>query len=317
MDARQRSLFLEHCYESTGPLDVWLGGVTRTLAPLIAEREGLMVNGGAMGAKPSIASACGTAESLLGKLDSYDATPADIMEKAYRPFTVTLLSNQFADVPLRLEDPYVRDSLFLRELQFTDAIGMMASVGMHRFVVTVPLRAGHTRSHQEPGLRQMRRHLQSGIRGVLQGTSCQGDIVADREGRILSASRGASDSMKEIFKAAAVAHDAERRGKVPAPDAERVWQELWKGGWALDEFSDSDGKRMLLLRKDPSNANAHRLDASEQRALTQLARGAAYKVIASDLGIAVSTASEIVERALRKLGFKSRVDFIGHFAQQT
>jgi DNA-binding NarL/FixJ family response regulator len=76
------------------------------------------------------------------------------------------------------------------------------------------------------------------------------------------------------------------------------------------EAVDTDGKRMLLLPRDPGNPNATALSVRERRALALLAQGASYKGIAAELGTGVSTASEVAARGLRKLGFATRVDFV-------
>jgi DNA-binding CsgD family transcriptional regulator len=150
---------------------------------------------------------------------------------------------------------------------------------------------------------------------VVGGAPSADDVVADAGGRLLRLGAGAEwldGETRELFRAGARAHDTDRRGAPSNDDAERVWRELWRGGWAVVETLDGDGKRLLLLRRDPSNPRAHALDAREQRALHLLARGATYKHVALDLGIGLSTASGVVAKALHKLGFKSRVDFLSH-----
>ena len=143
------------------------------------------------------------------------------------------------------------------------------------------------------------------------------DIVADASGRHLqSGLESLGKEARDLFRAAARAHDAERHPMLPDADADRVWRELWRGGWAVVDAVETDDKRMLLLHRDPSDANATALDAREQRALQQIARGATYKTVAFDLGVAVSTASGIVARALRTIGFGSRVDFVRHMGER-
>ena len=143
------------------------------------------------------------------------------------------------------------------------------------------------------------------------------DIVADASGRHLhSGLETLGKDARDLFRAAARAHDAERRSALPDADADRVWRELWRGGWTVVDAADTDSKRMLLLHRDPSNANATTLNVREQRALQQIARGATYKTVAFDLGVAVSTASGIVARALRKIGFRSRVDFVRQMGER-
>jgi DNA-binding NarL/FixJ family response regulator len=137
-----------------------------------------------------------------------------------------------------------------------------------------------------------------------------GDLVADRSGRLLHDGGSRIDpEARRLLKAAALAQDVERRGKMD-PDADRVWRELWRGGWALVETVDTDDKRLLLLRKDPSCPHANALNPRERRAIRALGAGLGYKAIALELGIGVSTAGELVASALAKLGLASRAELV-------
>jgi DNA-binding CsgD family transcriptional regulator len=313
MSASQRARFLERCYDTTASIDEWVDGVTTTLAPLIADRDGLMINGGRSNRVPELASAVGPAERLLYfQREAHEAAPHDYLKRAYRPFLVKLLSEQFGGEQELWRETSTRSIFQFFEFGIVDAIGLMLREEHYRIVVSVPLRRRHGRSSREPQLRQMRRHLQSGFMAALRHAPQRDDIVLDPIGRVLHAGQPLEGvEARGLLRAAAKAHATERRGAATDPDAERIWRELWEGGWALVESIDTDGKRMLLLRRDPSNARARRLDPYERFALASLARGDAYKVIASELGVALSTASAIVGRGLRKLGFKSRTDFIG------
>jgi DNA-binding CsgD family transcriptional regulator len=239
----------------------------------------------------------------------HEEASKDFLERVYRPFSVTLVSRQFGGLNRLWQLPEIRNTY--RGSGFEDVIGLMARDGRQTAVASIPLAPSHARSHREPLLRQMRRHLQAGFMNLQQRSLRIGELVCDGGGRILDARGRPPDSLsRELLVAAVRAHDAERRGMVPDADAERVWSELWAGGWALLDSVDSDGKRLLLLRRDPSNPRSRALDARERLALDLVARGAAYKVVASELGTSLSTASEVTERAIRKLGFKSRADFV-------
>jgi DNA-binding CsgD family transcriptional regulator len=155
-------------------------------------------------------------------------------------------------------------------------------------------------------LHRVRRHLVCAM--MARRAVSDADLVAAPDGRIIHAPRDATPELRALLALAARAHDAERRGREAEPDAERVWEELWAGGWALVDTIDTDGKRLLLLRREPGVP--HALSPRERQALELLARGASHKRIALELGVASSTESEIATRALEKLGFRSRMEFL-------
>jgi DNA-binding CsgD family transcriptional regulator len=305
--------FLERCYDQRAPLDAWIAGLAAAAAPIIAPREGIMAAGGAPPYAPRASYATGRAEWLLPAYErGFAIAPRAFIQQAFRPFRVARLTGHLG-VRSLLEHPFTRE--ICGPAGLVDAIGLMARDGPASATLSIPLRAGEARSDREPGLRRVQRHLQSAFMGVVGSAPSADDVVADAGGRLLRSGAGAEwldGETRELFRAAARAHDADRRGAASDADADRVWRELWRGGWAVVETLDGNGKRLLLLRRDPSNPRAHALDAREQRALHLLARGATYKHVALDLGIGLSTASGVVAKALRKLGFKSRVDFLSH-----
>jgi DNA-binding CsgD family transcriptional regulator len=285
-----------------------------SLASIVSPREGIIVSGGTFPKRPAAAAACGRAERILPRLPLHDTTPPGFNERAYRPFLVQRLSRQFGVRSMMEVPPY---RAVVGGLGFDDAVGMMARDGTFGVVATIPLAPGETRSHHDPLLYRIRRHIQSGLMSVLRRAPTTDDIVIDRGGRMLHSSGAGLDACpRDLLAAAARAYDAERRGVVADSDVDRVWRELWAGGWGVVESVDTDGKKMLLLRRDPSNPTAHALDRREKRALELLARGATYKQIAHEIGVGITRASGIVTTAIRKLGFKSRVDFLGYAGKQ-
>jgi DNA-binding CsgD family transcriptional regulator len=299
--------FLERCHEGAVSLDTWIAGLAPALAPIVAPHEGTMVTAGSFGKTPAFAAAAGPGETILPSLARmHDDAPDGFLARAYRPFLVTSLTRQFGVRCMR-ELPFFCD--VAAPLGFDDAIGLMARSGPLAVVVTIPLRTGHPRSDREPLLYQTRRHIDAGLSNLRRPGVSAGDVVAAPDGRVLHGGELLDADVRDLFGSAARAHDAERRGLPADGDAERVWHELWRGGWTLVESSDRDGKRMLLLRRNPVTAAGTALDARERRVLERIAGGAAYKVIASELGTSVSTASMVARKALAKVGFKNRVDF--------
>ncbi|HEV3194335.1 MAG TPA: helix-turn-helix transcriptional regulator [Polyangiaceae bacterium] len=308
--------FLERCYEGGGTLSTWMRGLAPAAGALVARREGVLINAVSV-AKPRPVqfhedlAAWGRADDWLlmwPRLRSALQENREVAERAFRPFLVSSLSRRFG---LRSMDelPLFRDSC--GSIGVAEMLGIRAHAGTDTVLLTVPLQVGEARSDRDPLLYRVRRHLQSGLMGLSAGTSPRdGDVVADRSGRLLHDGGARIDpAAEQLLKAAALAHDTERRGTID-PDADRVWRELWRGGWALVETVDTDNKRLLLLRKDPSCPHANALSPRELRAIRALGAGLGYKAIALELGIGVSTAGELVASALAKLGLASRAELV-------
>ena len=134
------------------------------------------------------------------------------------------------------------------------------------------------------------------------------DIVLDAAGRTVHRTeRGAH--ARELVEAAAQVLQSERSHGEPTDDALRVWRELLDGHWSLVEHEERDGKRFLLLRKEPRR-HPRALTRSEREALSHLASGLDGKRLAAEMNITQSTASEHLLNGLRKLGFRDQIDFL-------
>jgi DNA-binding CsgD family transcriptional regulator len=302
MSERDLKRFLERCHGGQSGFDAWLADLAPALGHVVAPREGICIGAGRppFGVRPNCAS--GLAERIM---PAFGDLPDETLRAAYRPFLVTRVSRLLERATMAGAPAFAA----IAALGYVDAIGVIATDGPSVVLTVIPL-AGHDgRSDREPLLYRVRRHIQSAL--LARRAPSGADVVTDPEGRLLHAGTARSVA-PELLRAAARAYDAERRGTEPDADSARVWRELWAGGWAVVEAVDTDGKRMLVLRRDPSNPRATALDPRERRALELLARGASYKGIAAELGTGLSTASEVTAGALAKLGFKTRVDFVRH-----
>lgn len=304
--------FLELCHTGSSTFDTWLADLSPAICAVAAPREGVMVSAGRA---PHDIFVCpqwtrGRAEILLPMFPRLIEAIPDAVARACSPFGVTFVSRQFGRIKMTGTGNPIFDAVF-DSLGFVDVLGIMAHDGPFCMWVTIPLTDRDERSVREPLLHCLRRHLQSGLL-ARRAVTCD-DIMADPEGRIVHSGSEAPDaSTRKLLKMAARAYDKERCGAAPDADAERVWHELWKGGWAVVEAVDTDGKRMLVLRRDPTNLRSRALNRRERHALELLARGASYKSIGFELGMSLSRASEVAAKALAKLGFRSRTDFVRH-----
>jgi len=302
--------FLERCYEKPSTIDAWLAGLVEVCGAAIAPREGIMFTVGTPPRDMRAEWAWGRGERILPKTKHHEA-PVEFLEVAYRPFLVTKLSRQFGRTEMSGHPEFDR---YAADCALNDAVGLMARDGATTVVVTIPLMPKEERSDREPLFYRARRHLHGGLSGLRRASD--DDVVASPDGRLLhEGNRPRPNGMRPLLRDAARAYDRERRGHAPDRDAERVWRELWEGGWTVTETVDADGKRMLLLRRDDSSPKERAIQSREATVLQRVAHGASYKSIAMDLGLSISTVSTIATRAYAKLGFQGRVDFVQYAAQ--
>jgi DNA-binding CsgD family transcriptional regulator len=101
------------------------------------------------------------------------------------------------------------------------------------------------------------------------------------------------------------------------PHEQTVWRGLLSGRWKLIDHFDAGGRRFVIARGKPPAAPdrrpAARLTERERDVCARAAAGFANKVIAADLGVAVSTVGSLLLRATRKLRCTSREELIRAF----
>ena len=104
-----------------------------------------------------------------------------------------------------------------------------------------------------------------------------------------------------------------RRAETPE---QTVWRGLLSGRWTLVDHFDAGGRRFIIARGKAVAAARlppARLTDRERDACARAAAGCANKVIAADLGVAISTVGMLLLRATRKLRGASREDLIRAF----
>lgn len=136
--------------------------------------------------------------------------------------------------------------------------------------------------------------------------------VVAPDGRVLHAS-GPAKSRAGLTKLAraAEARNRLRLGRASAEEALELWRALILGRWTLVDHVERDGKRLLLARRNEPHVTEPRALAPLERAIFAFAAlGHPNKLIAYELGVSPNTVSEYLSRALRKLGFKSRIELV-------
>jgi DNA-binding CsgD family transcriptional regulator len=143
------------------------------------------------------------------------------------------------------------------------------------------------------------------------------DAVFTPSGKLLHASPVASApqarcALVEMVKASEVAR---RRAKRSTPeDALARWTALVRGQWTVVDSTERDGKRLVLARRNALGGDDIVGLSTDERDVVSLAiQGHSYKHMAYELGLPISTASNRLKQAMRKLRVATRADLLRRF----
>jgi DNA-binding CsgD family transcriptional regulator len=142
----------------------------------------------------------------------------------------------------------------------------------------------------------------------------QADAVLAADGSVLHARGDARDAdARGALRDAARRIDRARtrRGADSPEGALALWRALVEGRWSLVERFESDGRRIMVARRnDPASRASRALSEHERKVVALLALGHSLKVCAYELGRAESTISEMAQSALRKLRVRTHAELV-------
>lgn len=146
-------------------------------------------------------------------------------------------------------------------------------------------------------------------RGPFEGA----EAVLAADGRVLDAAGLAqTPDARAVLREAARRRDGARtRSKARSVDeVTDQWRALIAGRWSLVDVFDHDGRRFVVARRNDLAASAPALSDRELQIAAYLAMGQSNKVIAYQMGVAVSTVATHTRRIAKKLGADSRVTLV-------
>jgi len=156
------------------------------------------------------------------------------------------------------------------------------------------------------------RRLRRTLRTTADGTALDAEAVVNDRGQLLHAEGEAREPKTSNLLACAAKRLFTDRARLEqsAPDeALRLWNALVDGRWSLVDTVDSDGKRLLLVRENRMQLpEPTALTPDERYVVALFARGHSLRLVCYELGLAPATVSERLQRALKKLGIKSRME---------
>jgi DNA-binding CsgD family transcriptional regulator len=149
-------------------------------------------------------------------------------------------------------------------------------------------------------------------------TAQAADAVFDSRGALLHAEGDATSTGARRALVTAVAHVMSSRGSLRKESSERaleIWRALVSGRWSIVEHCDTDGKRLILARRNHASVpQPAALNGNERLVALYTSWGHSNKLIAYELGLSASTVSSLLRSALRKLGLGSRSELLRVFA---
>jgi len=146
------------------------------------------------------------------------------------------------------------------------------------------------------------------------------EAVLRPDGRVEHAEPAAQPkAAREALRTAARSVDR-ARSRLRREDADaalELWKGLFAGRWSLVDRFESDGRRYILARRNDPDAPGHAaLSRRESQVASFAAKGHGNKLIAYELGLAVSTVANHLATACRKLGLRSRLELSAMLAQE-
>lgn len=163
-------------------------------------------------------------------------------------------------------------------------------------------------------LERISAHVTSALRLRNRGGEAEVDAVLDPGGKLLHAERDARDeATRESLREAAVRIDRARTRRVSAEIDEpaALWNALVDGSWSLVERFESDGRRLLVARRnDPTTHQTRALTENEKKVVALIALGHSPKLVAYELGFTESWVSALLKSAMAKMGVENRAALV-------
>lgn len=182
-------------------------------------------------------------------------------------------------------------------------------------LVSIPFaRAAPVPSRTLGQLSRVTAHVCSAIRLRTRASGEDVEAWLAPSGKLLDARGSARDREARESLGVAVRKVERARGHLRRTSPEEaldLWQALFEGRWSIVEQVESDGKRMVLARRnEPGVSDPRSLTPGERDVLAYVALGHSNKYVAYLLGVTAGAVSSRLASALRKLGVCSRREAI-------
>jgi DNA-binding CsgD family transcriptional regulator len=315
---------VEACYSPASDDAEWLSGILATLRPLEERMPAAALTfrldksfrvGAVAASDPSVAPVY---REMLGAV--WERADVELVRQWYAPVpAVDLASERMRRLPPELV-PQLEPVFSGTGVK--DAIALLAREPDGTGVtLTFPYAgAAHLAPRSKSQLRRITAHLATSLRlrartrGLVTPEHESVDAVLAPDGRVEHATGAAREAPARQRLASAVRDVEHARGTLrrTSPDeALALWEGLVNGRWSLVDHVESDGRRVILVRRnEPGARDPRALGETERDVLAYAALGHSNKHVAYMLGLAPTTVSTHLAKAMRKLGLKSRRELI-------
>jgi DNA-binding CsgD family transcriptional regulator len=172
-------------------------------------------------------------------------------------------------------------------------------------------------AHVTAGYRLRERLRREAGDGAPLDPTAGAEAVLDTGGRILHAEGEArSDTAREAFQSSLEAMDracGPLRRESPE-EALAIWRGLVDGTWSVVQHVDTDGRKLILARRnDPNAVDPQALTARERQTVGYFVAGHSVKEVAYALGLSPASIETYLTSAMAKLRVGSRADLLRLF----
>jgi DNA-binding CsgD family transcriptional regulator len=186
----------------------------------------------------------------------------------------------------------------------TRALGDSFTIGIALPRATTPeIRAADWRARRQ-SWSAVARHLENAlvVRDALaKGPSADFDLAG--HGDFGGAAVEKRDELVETARQLEHERDAAHGGDPKALDA---WSRLLKGEWSIIRYQRNGGRMRYLAVENPQGDTLRSLTPLECDVITRAAAGQSNKLMAAELELHLSTVTNVLATALRKLGLERR-----------
>ena len=313
---------IEACYQLSQPTHRWLAGIVEGVRPLMDEGLGV-------GAWPFVPGSWTNGARPVGldndigqrMLDTPSLFPPAELEKAFFSTRVGSLSERLNIGNQFNAHPAVKFNAAVGARDFS-AVTVWDAKGRGILLVAPAPKPRRIHAATKRTLERLGSHIHAALR--LREALENDEAVLATDGRIMHAEGDArSGRARANLRQAVVEMERARTRRIRLSEEEVVdaWRALVDGRWTIVERFDSDGRRLLVARKNPPGAHPNLLlSPMEQHIMIMRAQGLSLKAIQYELGVTVSKISFAIKSGLQKLGLTSEVElanFLGRSMSAT
>jgi DNA-binding CsgD family transcriptional regulator len=198
----------------------------------------------------------------------------------------------------------------------TDSVGAVGFADANRACVVsfhIDLALPSITRVARTALGRLAAHLGSAYRLRIGGEPAgDGDAVLTPDGALLHANDEEVLRSRDRLRQAAMRIARSKRAPENDPAGGLAfWTAMVEGRWTLVERTETDGKRLLIARRNAPGTRGHRALSQRERAVLERASyGSSLRHVAYELGMPESTVCESLARAMAQLGIRNRAELI-------